>query len=171
MKIHSKQQCYFLQWTPSTVKATFGEGLLPVHWDRADQSLPAGCKGDEDGWLSLKGVLYLPQTKKFSDSFKFYILPLCLYLCSEYLFHLPFTTFIMKVSNQLRVQNSIIYNSVNRWIGGKDVPWIHLEKTQLSNLTLLIIHTHVSFIHLDYPSFLQAFSMLFILHLQKPMYF
>lgn len=58
---------------------------------------PQDARVDEDGWLSLKGVLYFPQ---FSDTFKFYILPFCLYLCSEYLFLLLFTTFIMKTSNQ-----------------------------------------------------------------------
>lgn len=88
-------KCYFLQWTPSAVKVTFGKCLLPVHWDRTDQSLPAGCNRDEDGWLSLK-VLYFPQMKMFSDSLKFYTLLFWLYLW----FRIPSPfTFIMGMSN------------------------------------------------------------------------
>lgn len=50
------------------------------------------------------------------------------------------------------VQNSITYNSVNRSICGRDVPWIHLENTEFGNLMLLIIRIYVSFIDLDPPS-------------------
>lgn len=40
-------------------------------------------------------------------------------------------------------QNSITNNSVERSICRRDVPWIHLEKTQFSNLTLLIIYIYI----------------------------
>lgn len=87
-------------------------------------------------------------------------------------FRIPFPLtfyYFYNESEQLvvTVKNSITYNTVNRSICGRDVPWIHSEKTQFSNLMLLSIHTSASFTDLEPPSFLQAFSRLFILHLQK----
>lgn len=132
-------KCYFLQWTLSAVKVTFGKCLLPVHWDRTHQSLPVGCNRDEDGWLSLKVYIFL--------KWKCFQIPWSFTSCSSGFTCVQntFSFYFHNGSEQLvvTVQNSITYNSVDRSICRRDVPWIHLEKTQFSNLTLLIIHIYI----------------------------
>lgn len=80
-------RCYFLQWTPLPVKTTFGDCLLPAHCNWTDQSLSTEHEGEWKAAASVwKEFFIFLKLKSFQTPLKFYILPFCLYLCSEHLF-------------------------------------------------------------------------------------
>lgn len=153
-KYTPNSKCYFLQWIPSAAKTTFGECLLPAHWDRTDQSLPAGCKG---GW---RWLAQFERSFVFSSVFRYLqVLHSALLPLPVFRIPFPFTFYYLYNENEqlvFIVQNSITYNSVNRSICARDVLWIHLEKADFSNLALLIRHTSVLLI-LILPLFFRYF--------------
>lgn len=91
-------------------------------------------------------------------------------------FRIPFPLtfyYFYNESEQLvvTVKNSITYNTVNRSICGRDVPWIHSEKTQFTILGCLV-HTHMSvLLILSLPlSFRHLLGSSFFI-LKKPTFF
>lgn len=92
-KYTPNNKCYFLQWTPSPVKTILGEWLLPACYKWISPSLLQHLSVDGRHLTHFEGVLHFPLIEKLLEiPLKFYILPFCLYSCSEHLFLSPFTT-------------------------------------------------------------------------------